>query len=132
MNNIQKLILLLIDEKEKAARMIDVYRESDDEEQKSYYLGKWAAFDDIIPKLELLLKDESNHPQPPISQTQMLGEVPQVGHFNINESSPAVEGETRLVGQNEQTKELCQCIGVVYVSNVDGIWYCLSCKLPVN
>lgn len=49
----------------------------------------------IIDGARLLLKiEESNHTQPPISQTPMLGELPQVGHSNISESSTAVEGET--------------------------------------
>lgn len=101
MNNIQKLVKELVVEEEKARK--NYIKEKYNTWNEGYYVGKKEAFSSLIQKLELLLKDESNQPQPPISQTQMLGEVPQVGHFNINESSPAVEGETRLVGQNEQT-----------------------------
>lgn len=101
MNNIQKLVKELVVEEEKARK--NYIKEKYNTWNEGYYVGKKEAFSSLIQKLELLLKDESNQPQPPISQTQMLGEVPQVGHSNISESSTAVEGETRLVGQNEQT-----------------------------
>lgn len=38
-------------------------------------------------------------------------------HSNISESSPAVEGETRLVGQNEQIQKVCFRINCFFQRN---------------
>lgn len=66
-----------------------------------------------IRELTLLLKDESKQPQPPISQTPMLGEVPPVVNSGTEENLQAVEGATPVVRQNEQVKEHlteCSCV----------------------
>lgn len=129
-NEIQKLISELKARSKSHEEEFDFFSPTDSHE--NFWKGCKVECDFVIDKLELLLKDESKQPQPPISQTPMLGELPPVGNSNIEKSSPAVEGATPVVGQNEQTKELCQCTGVVHISDVDGTWYCLSCKLPVN
>lgn len=96
------------------------------------HTGRERECDFLIAKLWLLLKDESKQPQPPDFANTMLGEVPHEVNAQSEDTTQAVEGATTVVRQNEQTKELCQCTGVVHISDVDGTWYCLSCKLPVN
>lgn len=108
MNKLQKLISDIEDEGLQAHRQFRKLRDLGDE-QALWNQGYYLACKLHAEKLKLLLNDESKQPQPPISQTPMLGEVLPVGHSNISESSPAVEGATPFVGQNEQTKELCQC-----------------------
>ena len=114
MNNIQKLISELEVEMKQANEKCDKYMQTKNDADYWMNFGIWSACFKHIGKLTLLLEDESKQPQPPISQTPMLGEVPQVGHSNISESSPAVEGATPVVGQNEQTKEFTGCAGCPY------------------
>lgn len=103
------------------------------EEKREIMLADFSRIKSRIRKAELFLKhDESKQPQPPDFANTMLGEVPPVVNDGTEEHTKAVEGATTVVRQNEQTKELCQCTGVVHISDVDGTWYCLSCKLPVN
>jgi len=84
--------------------------------------------DFVIQKLMLLLNDESKQPQPPISQTPMLGEVPPVVNGGTKEISKAVEGATPVVRQNEQTKEVCPKCGSSGLRYYGVETFCPVCK----
>ena len=72
------------------------------------------------------LNDESKQPQPPDLANTVLGEVPPVVNDGIEEHGRAVEGATPAVRQNEQTKEVCQCVLPIRdTTNPDLCAYCL-------
>lgn len=103
MKNIQKLISELEDERENANKYF--LRNKTVPYLRGINTGYCNAFSLCIQKLKLLLKDESNQPQPPDFANTSLGEVPQGMNAQQEDVSQAVGGEAPVVGQNEQTKE---------------------------
>lgn len=97
MNNIQKLIDGITDELLQAEMQA---KATDNEINKAWANGYYSACKKHRRKLMLLLEDESKQPQPPISQTPMLGEVPPVVNDGTEENSQAVEGATPVVGSS--------------------------------
>ena len=124
MNNIKKFINYSTDEAEKAIKLYRRLFDQNDFSRCDQFMKSYLAFSEHAAKLTLLLNDESKQPQPPISQTPMLGELPPVGNSNIEENLQAVEGATPVVGQNEQTVKGCRtCKNIAN----DGKEPCISC-----
>jgi len=81
----------------------------------------------IVNDLENLQKHTGAITESAHFANTMLGEVPQVGHSNNSERSQADSSETSVVGQNEQTKEVCKHCKSKYIQKIKGRISCRSC-----